>query len=379
MFLSQKRTAIAHATTVAVLGVSLLCGAVAHAQPTQSVHSGVPPQELAAYQPSAYKQRESHQAVIAHALGQGAERVYVFLPAQPQLSTDRAVPIVFLQHGWQGMNPQNFGALIDHLARTGHVVIYPVYQESEKTSPQIVTAQAVQANKDALHYLAKQGLKPDLNRVLYVGFSMGAAIAVNIAAAPDHLGLPAPKGLVLLAPGNAHHVATGAQAANIISDPSKLPADLPVVVMTGAADTSIGVPTARQIAAQLCHIPADRRALLLLPSDTSDERSIKAGHGAPGAPDSRYNMPLNDQKFPRTIQGLDHFEASGSLNQLDFFGFWRAITSLNNSLKSEQPVVLGAGTATKLSLGMWPNGVAFKPIQIEHPCGETPVKALLGQ
>ena len=80
-------------------------------------------------------------------------------------------------------------------------------------------------------------------------------------------------------------------------------------------------------------------------------------------------MQLSDMNFPRLIEGLPEFEASVSLNQLDFFGFWRVITTLNNTLASAQPVVVGSGPSRELSLGMWPNGVSFKPIQIEHPCG----------
>lgn len=388
MFSSEKISVFAETVTIFTLGLTLLLGSPAYAEVTASTRiiasthpsistairtdmntSTAMVDGLAAYQPSAYKQQESHQAVLATALGRGAERVYVFTPAKPQLDRQKPVPVVFLHHGWQGMNPQNFGALIDHLARTGHVVIYPVYQESEKTSPQIVTQQAVQADKDALAYLAKQGLTPDLNRILYVGFSMGAAISLNIATAPNFFGLPAPKGMVLMAPGDAHHVATGTQAKSIIGDVTKLPPSLAVAVMTGAADTSIGVPTARQIAAQMCHLPESQRALMLLPSDTSGERSIKSGHGSPGAPDNRYNMQLSDMNFPRLIEGLPEFEASVSLNQLDFFGFWRVITTLNNTLASAQPVVVGSGSGRELSLGMWPNGVSFKPIQIEHPCG----------
>ena len=55
-------------------------------------------------------------------------RAYIFLPAEP--AATGKLPFVFFAHGWQGMNPMNYGALIDHLAREGNVVVFPVYQES---------------------------------------------------------------------------------------------------------------------------------------------------------------------------------------------------------------------------------------------------------
>ena len=64
--------------------------------------------------PQALQARQTHAAVDVLTVGDGADRVYVFVPAQPALHGN--VPMVLLHHGWQGMNPLNFGALIDHLA-----------------------------------------------------------------------------------------------------------------------------------------------------------------------------------------------------------------------------------------------------------------------
>jgi dienelactone hydrolase len=302
-------------------------------------------------------------------IGEGADRVYVFLPSAPRL--EGKVPLVLFHHGWQGMNPKNFGGWIDHLARSGQVVIYPVYQESEKTSPQVVTDTAARANRKAIESLAAQErLTVDPERVVYFGFSMGAAISINLAIRPDHYGLPAPRALMLAAPGDAHHVVHGPEAKSIIGPIDQLPSSLPVAVLTGEADTDIGVPTARLVFSRMCGIQSDRRVLMILPSDEHGAGKVNAAHGSPGAPDSRYDFELTRRSFPSQIAGRKGFEESPSMNQLDFFGYWKVLDALIDDAAPRQlpSVVFGRGTPEQLFLGAWPDGVPFKKIRLEDHC-----------
>ncbi len=329
----------------------------------------VSPALEARFGPQALEHRHTHAAVDVMTLGEGMRRVYVFMPALPALHGK--VPVVFLHHGWQGMDPLNFGALIDHLARSGQVVIYPVYQESAQTSPQLVTAAAAEADHRALDALAERfNLSPDPKRVLYYGYSMGAAISLNLALDPRRYHLPKPRALVLVAPGDAYHVAHGADGRSIIGPVEKLPADLPVAILAGSADTSIGLPTARLLGARLCHIRPDRRVLMILSSDEHDGKKVHAGHGSPGAPDSRYDFALERRDIPTQIPGRDGFEPSASLNQLDFYGYWKVVDAMVDGLASGKlpDVVFGHGTPAQLYLGGWPDGSAYPPIRLEHPC-----------
>ncbi len=312
--------------------------------------------------------REAHGAVLVLAHGEGAGRVYLFLPAQPAVSG--YVPIVFFHHGWQGMNPKNFGALIDHLAREGQVVIYPVYQQSAKTSPQVIVGNAAAADRDALALLSARAIWPDPARILYIGYSMGAAISLDLALHPARYGLPAPRALVLMAPGDAPAVATGPAGRPIIGHLALLPRTLPVAVMAGAQDTQIGLPTARAVFARLCQIYPDRRVLMVLPGDSHDGVTVHAGHGSPGAPDSRYDFPLTDENFPVLLQGQPSFPVSVSLNQLDFYGYWKVIDALADSVATGglPSVVFGHGDPAQLDLGTWPDGTPFKPIRLDNPC-----------
>lgn len=345
------------------LGLALLLtGAPAWAQSSDTLERE--------FSPAALQQRQTHAAVDVMTLGEGAQRVYVFTPSAPALPRGEA-PVVLLHHGWQGMNPKNFGGLIDHLVRSGQVVIYPVYQESAETSPQTVTAQAALADRRALDALAeRRGLRPDPRRVLYYGYSMGAAISLNLALDPKRHGLPAPRALMLVAPGDAYHVVHGDQGRSIIGPVEQLPADLPVALLTGVEDTSIGLPTARALAARLCGIRADRRVLIVLPGDEHGGTRVHAAHGSPGAPDSRYDFALKSRAIPTRVAGRDEFEASPSFNQLDVYGYWKVIDALIDGLAHDElsDAVFGAGTDRQRYLGIWPDGTRYAPAQVEQPC-----------
>lgn len=323
-----------------------------------------------------YEARQTHGAVEVMTVGEGIERVYVFLPAQP--SVQGKVPLVMFLHGWQGMNPKNYGALLDHLAREGQVVVYPVYQESDTTNPQIVAAVAAEAERKALAALKLRGIEPDPERVVDFGYSMGVAISLRLAATAKAERLPVPQAMVLAAPGDAYHVAHGAEAKSIWPTVEEMRQSfaktMPVAIVTGADDHAIGLPTGRKLAAELCGvIAADRRMLLVLPSDEHGGKKVNAGHASPGAPDSRYGFELKvpAAEVPKVIQGRAGFEESASLNQLDFYGYWRVMDALIDAVASRPIVapqtVFGKGEA-QTYLGTWADGIEFKRAHVESPC-----------
>ena len=330
----------------------------------------------AQYSEAGYRTQHHHEIVRVLTIGNGKDRAYAFIPEGPL--PEGHIPIVFFHHGWLGTSPKNFGALIDHLVRSGSVVIYPVYQTinsrnpAENTQPREITQLAGNADKRALE--AVEASYPNLvdpEKVLYVGYSMGSAISLNIALDPSKFGLPPPKALVLMAPGNAHHVARGDEGKNIIGDLSGLPKDLAVVLIGGSADKSIGLPTSRELASQICHIPKSHRTLLIYSSDSDGNKKVLAGHGSPGAPDSRYEFPNPNESVAELIMPAPSYEASGSLNMLDFAGYWKVTTSMLTYVNSGiyPKDVFGTGDAVKF-LGKWPSGRPYIPAEVEDPCPE---------
>lgn len=317
----------------------------------------------------AFKAKETHSAVQLKVLGDGAQRVYLFIPDQP--SPANTAPVVLFHHGWQMMNPMNFGALIDHLVRSGHVVIYPVFQENVQTPPSHIIDNAVTANRWALDVLQEEfGLTPAKGQTLYFGFSIGAAIAINLAIDAEKYQLPAADALVLFAPGDAQYIIQeGMTYPSFYDRLQSLPNNLPVLIMTGE-DDAVGLPTARMLAKRLCHIPREHCILYVLPSSSHGQRKINAGHGSPGAPDSRYNFPIERKRFPKTLQGQHQYERSASLNQLDFYGYWKMVDGVTAGLRQGAfPTwVFGYGEPEQLSLGYWDDGSALLSMRIENYC-----------
>jgi dienelactone hydrolase len=352
--------------------------AVARAQVSEA-RPGAPGSGGAAY----FEARQTHGAVEVMALGEGMQRAYVFLPAQPGVRGK--VPFVFFAHGWQAMNPKNYGALIDHLAREGLVVVYPVYQETDATSPQLVAAAAAQAERKALAALKERGIEPDPQRVVDFGYSMGVAISLKLAANAKVEELPIPQALVAAAPGDAYHVARGVDARSIWPEMSALPKTLPIAIVTGEDDKAIGLPTGRKLAEKLCSAgQQDRHVLIVLSGDEHAGRKVNAGHGSPGAPDSRYDFELKTpvSEIPKLLAGRSGFEESASLNQLDFYGYWKVLDSVIDSLADAPSTnakwvppatVFGSVSARgfvakKWDLGTWADGTPYKPGFTENPC-----------
>ena len=364
MFLStQGRTACRYALIMSLL-ITLMAGA------TQAgTLSPVEQSLLQQSSPGAWEARRQHRDIAVDAVGTGETRAYVFRPQARSLS---GLPLVLFMHGWRGTNPKSFGALIDLLVRSGAVVIYPVYQaEGDKTSPQKITANAAQGIRaaiDSLNHFHPQLI--DQEKTLYWGFSMGAAIATNFAVRHVELGLPAPRAVVLVAPGDAYHVVRGSESMPIVARLESLPATLPVFLVSGAADTSIGVPTARAWAARLCHLPRSHRALLLLPSHADGGQQISSAHGSPGAPDSRFDFPDATAPVPKRIAGRDGFEASGSLNMLDFYGYWRITMAMFDYVAGgAYPITLFTpGSPENRFLGIWPSGKPYASAIEEDAC-----------
>lgn len=323
---------------------------------------------LKQHAPETYLADRHHRDIEVMTVGDGPARAYVFIPQNPPVWK---APVVFFHHGWLGMNPINFGGLLDLLTRRGAIVIYPVYQDGNKTPPQRVTDIAGWSDAAALAMLQmKHPGIVDTTKVFYAGYSMGATISLNLAIDPDRFGLPAPEALLMIAPGDARHVARGPLAESIIGPVESLPPELPVVVVSGLSDTSIGVPTSRLVAKRMCDLDVQRRVLILLPSDSENGVRIQAGHGSPGAPDSRYNFPDSRGAVSASIPWHSGFEQSASLNVLDYYGYWRIVTRLADWVagRSSYPEEIFRNSAENRFLGQWPDGRPYSQAIVEDPC-----------
>jgi dienelactone hydrolase len=129
---------------------------------------------------ASYPTKETIQSAHTEA----ADGYWVFRPAgQPKR-------LVIFFHGQGGpveATPQNHRPWIDHLVKRGAVVVYPRY---ERVYSKAVLDPAVEGVKTASKRLGLSGLP-----VIALGYSRGAALAVEYAAVAARRGVPVPDAI----------------------------------------------------------------------------------------------------------------------------------------------------------------------------------------
>ncbi len=249
-----------------------------------------------------------HRVVMRYELGEGPRSYWLFEPAEPK--PERA-PVVVFFHGWFAVNPAFYGAWIDHLVRSGRTVVFPRYQNDVDTLPREFLPNAIAAIRDALGVLetGAKHVRPDHERVAFIGHSAGGNLAAQIAAVASdpHSGLPQPKLVAALMPGEVFPS----------REPSldRIPASTLLLVAVGEDDLLVGDLRGRQIFAQAGAIPRSRKRFLLFRSDRHGFPPLVAEHTAPTGANRRLD----------TGEGVFRvFQMSLSeVNALDRAGFWR--------------------------------------------------------
>ena len=301
--------------------------------------------------------------------GEDNGRYYIFEPVTDDLIT---APVVLFNHGWGGMNPKNYGAWIEHLVLQGIIVIFPVYQTATSVPPRLVTEHAIGAFRDALGNIQSgPHIRPDLDKVVAIGFSMGATISINIASLAALEKLPPIRGVLLANPGDARHVTRGDEAKSIIGDLSKVPGDTVVITVVGDSDKLVGDGTATDIAKGLCAIPENRRPIHVFHTASNGSRTVTAGHGAPGAPHPGYDFGDAGEGFKKMPPIVPWPPRSESVNNFDIFGYWHLADALIDTVFFGQPSI--QSTQTEMFMGTWPDGTPFtKSTKADDPCRADP-------
>ena len=166
-----------------VLRGSLTAAAIMTLAGLASVQAATPPAQPA---DGAGGVGDRKATVTKRLLGRGTASTYAFYAAGAAPETGRPVAIVL--HGWGAVNPQSYGGWIDHLARQGWLILYPRFQEVNRTRPADAPAIAESLVKAALAEIATDGeAKPDLARVAMIGHLAGAPLAMDLALSLIHI------------------------------------------------------------------------------------------------------------------------------------------------------------------------------------------------
>lgn len=241
--------------------------------------------------------------VVKRAVGRASAATYVY-----HLAGDAAEPrpVVVLLHAWGAVNPSAYGGWIDHLARRGFLVLAPAFQEIGRTRPVEASGRAAQLVADALAALVPDNAaRPDLARVVYLGHSAGAGVAVNLAASAARDGLPVPKLVFAVMPGG---IASDEKARGIqLDDLSKIDPATAIVAMSGDREFQASDRAGRRILREAVEVPASRKLFMRAASDDHGFPALSATLASPGSPLEAYDSaqvklqpdPPVDPRAPR--------------------------------------------------------------------------------
>jgi dienelactone hydrolase len=300
--------------------------------------------------------RYPHASMRAQQLGDGPRSYWLFEPTEP---VPERAPVVVFNHGWLAVNPGVYGAWIEHLARRGFVVIFPRYQADWTTTPAEFLPNATAAVLDALDVLetAPGRVRPDRDRFALIGHSAGGNLAALMAASASIAGLPKPRAVLAIMPGEVMHLPE--------PRPATIPAETLLVVVAGDQDRVVGDFRARQIFAEATAVPAERKAYVLYRTDRRGPVPIIADHLAPTAGLKR----LDSGEGPLRAYQFSHAE----VDLLDRFGFWRlADLTLDAAFTGLSLAEATAEGKLIRDLGRWSNGLVVTPPVVDADLGAVP-------
>jgi acetyl esterase/lipase len=253
-----------------------------------------------------------HQAVGRHAIGKGASQVWIFFPESPK--PESANTVVFL-HGWRALDPAPYGGWIDHIARSGISVLYPLFEESRSDPAENSLRNAIESTKQALQYLVDAGpVRPDLSNFSVVGHSFGGGLAAQMAGLAAASGLPQLHSVMPVMPG-------WLASKNYPTDNlARIPPSTYLLIVEGDRDQFQNTRHGSTIFKATTQIPRDQKAFVRLLST----KGLIADHYAPLSPDPAYHLEEESvgATLRKEIAKLLIGVRSGETDALDRQGLW---------------------------------------------------------
>ncbi|MCA1601951.1 MAG: alpha/beta hydrolase fold domain-containing protein [Acidobacteria bacterium] len=268
-----------------------------------------------------YRYREVKQT----SYGEGSRQFHVFEP-EPRPAIG---PCIAFLHGWGGMDPDSYRLWIEHLVKRGNIVIYPRYQENLRERAPNMTPAALDALRSALQILdGRRHTKADRTKFALVGHSLGGVISANIAARAARGGLPEPRALMVVQPGDSNTSGfIGRRLPGIREDYGSIPRDILLLVVVGDEDRLVGTQAARQIFQSVSHIPARNKEFVMFRSSHQRSPPLVADHFSPLAPSPPDQSRQRFRLFRRRSGGF----AKGETDALDLNGYWKLFDALTDA------------------------------------------------
>ncbi|WP_230530773.1 dienelactone hydrolase family protein [Microvirga roseola] len=321
--------------------------------------------------------------VSKRAVGTASAATYVFhstgAPSQPR-------PVVVFIHSWGAANPSFYGGWIEHLARKGNLVLFPRFQEVNRTKPADAAKYAADLIRKALAALADDPeAKPDLSRVAYIGHLAGVPLSLNLAAGGGQEGLPTPKLIFGLMPGG---IASNEKERGILLDDlSTVDGSTMLILMSGDREHLPADRASRRLLQETTAIPATRKLFMRVGSDDHGFPALTATLASPGSPKPEYDAasiklppdPPRDPKQKNTWRWSADMALTGPqtiltqqlgnnvTDALDYLAFWKTFDMAADAAFAGRDAASLVRTPKFVDMGVWDDGWPVRRLSAQMP------------
>jgi dienelactone hydrolase len=321
--------------------------------------------------------------VVKRATGTASAGTFVFhgndTPAKPR-------PVVVFLHSWGGVNPGLYGGWIEHLARKGHLVLFPRFQDVNRSRPADASNLAEDLIQNALTALADDpNAKPDKDRVAFIGHSAGVPIALNLAAGVSSGKVPAPKLVFGLMPGG---IASNEKERGILlRDLSTIDPATLIIAMSGDRDYLPSDRASRSLLQQASAVPSTRKLFMRASSDDHGFPALTATLASPASPKAEYDASAiklppdlpRDPKQRNTWRWSADMALSGpqtiltqqlgnnGTDTLDFLAFWKTFDIASEAAFAGKDAAALLRDPKFVDMSTWSDGWPVKRLSAQMP------------
>jgi dienelactone hydrolase len=321
--------------------------------------------------------------VVKRAVGTASAGTFVFhgndTPAKPR-------PVVVFLHSWGGVNPAYYGGWIEHLARKGNLVLFPRFQEVNRSRPADASNLAEDLIQSALAALADDAnARPDRERVAFIGHSAGVPIALNLAAGAGSGKVPAPRLIFGLMPGGI--ASTEKERGILLRDLSTIDPQTLIITMSGDRDYLPADRASRLILQQASAVPANRKLFMRAGSDDHGYPPITATLASPGSPKSDYDAasiklppdPPRDPKQKNTWRWSADMALSGpqtiltqqlgsnGTDTIDYLAYWKTFDIAAEAAFAGKDAAALVRDPKFVDMGTWSDGWPVRRLSAQMP------------
>lgn len=215
--------------------------------------------------------------------GEGADGYWVFEPRGADKATP--LPVVLYVHGLNAAGYGHAWLWIRHLVRRGNLVVFPQYQQGLMLDQTTFTDKSAAAAAEALtRFDGTRHVLADRERFAIVGHSLGGTITANLAADHEGFGLPRPRAIMPVQPGDVKtDTGLGAFFPSIMRDHATIPAGTLMLVVATEDDQIVGTSVAKRIFEGAKNVAAEDKDFVLIHADHHGRPGLYADHLMPWA------------------------------------------------------------------------------------------------